>query len=68
MIFLFVLSFAVMISILWESAEFAGKVAGESHKDTMTDLIAGLAGALVIASYAGLRNDLMKSGKLSIWY
>lgn len=59
MIFLFVLSFAVMISALWESAEFAGKVIGalkaESNKDTMTDLIAGLTGALILASYAGLR-------------
>ena len=58
MLFLFVFSFAVMISALWESAEFAGKVIGalkaESNKDTMTDLIAGLAGALLIASYAGL--------------
>ncbi|MCM3791060.1 membrane-spanning protein [Domibacillus indicus] len=63
MIFLFALSFSVTISVLWESAEFAGAVIGflqgESNKDTMTDMLAGLTGALIIARYAGLRK---KSG------
>ncbi len=59
MIFLFALSFSVTISVLWESAEFAGTVIGflqgESNKDTMKDMMAGLTGALIVARYAGLR-------------
>lgn len=63
LIFLFALSFSVTISVLWESLEFAGKVIGflkeESNKDTMTDLLSGLMGALTTASYAWFRK---KSG------
>ncbi|WP_155894659.1 membrane-spanning protein [Bacillus sp. 37MA] len=65
MIFLFVLSFSVMISVLWESAEFTGAVIGalkeDSNKDTMTDLIMGLVGAVVVAIYAVLRKNLTKT-------
>lgn len=59
MIFLFVLTFAVTISALWESAEFLGAVMGfmeeDDNKDTMTDMLTGLAGAIVVACYAALR-------------
>ncbi|WP_052712191.1 hypothetical protein [Domibacillus indicus] len=59
MIFLFVFSFAMTINILWESAEFIGAVTGfmveDKNKDTMTDLLTGTAGGLVVACWAGFR-------------
>lgn len=59
LIFLFVLSSAVTSSVTWEIVEFAGSVMGilesDSNKDTMTDLMAGAAGGLVIAIYAVFR-------------
>ncbi|WP_050180469.1 hypothetical protein [Domibacillus robiginosus] len=59
MIFLFVWSFAVTFSVLWESAEFAGGVMGvmeeDSNRDTMTDMLTGAAGAIIVACYAALQ-------------
>ena len=59
MVFLFVFSFAVTGSVLWESAEFAGAVLGtmeeDNNRDTMTDLLMGVAGGIVSASYASLQ-------------
>jgi hypothetical protein len=59
MIFTFVLSFAVTGSVLWESAEFVGAVTGilqkDSNTDTMTDLLAGMAGGFLVAVYTGLQ-------------
>jgi hypothetical protein len=59
MIFTFILSFAVTASVLWESVEFIGTVTGimqgDSNTDTMTDLLAGMAGGFLIAVYTGLQ-------------
>lgn len=58
LLFLFVLSFAVFSSAIWEILEFTASVFGalkpDSQKDTMTDQIAGLSGALVVACYAAI--------------
>ncbi|OCA82888.1 hypothetical protein [Pseudobacillus wudalianchiensis] len=59
LIFIFVLSFAISSSVIWESIEFAGTIMGflesDSNKDTMTDLLAGMAGGIVAAVYALFR-------------
>lgn len=53
LLFLFVLSFSMFTSGIWEILEFAGselgKMEADSQKDTLTDLIGGLVGALVAA-------------------
>jgi drug/metabolite transporter (DMT)-like permease len=57
-LFLFVLSLAVLGSVLWEIYEFIGdetfthtmQLGG--NKDTMYDLLCGLAGGLLVAIYA----------------
>ncbi len=60
-IFLFVLSFAVTASVLWEIYEFAGDLfytetmQRGGNKDTMYDLLAGFAGGLLVAIYALLK-------------
>lgn len=61
MIFTFVFSFAVTGSAIWESIEFIGSVTTilkeDSGKDIMTDLLAGMAGACLIAVYVVLRKN-----------
>lgn len=61
MVFLFVFSFAVTGSVLWESAEFTGAVIGtmeeDNNRDTMTDLLMGVAGGIVAASYTVLQKE-----------
>ncbi|KIL72442.1 hypothetical protein [Bacillus badius] len=56
LIFLFVLSFSITSSVMWEGVEFVGTLIGalesDSNKDTMTDLFSGMAGALIVAGYA----------------
>ncbi|PLS17316.1 membrane-spanning protein [Bacillus sp. M6-12] len=57
-LFLFVLSLAVVSSVLWEIYEFVGDLFFThtmqlgGNKDTMYDLLAGMAGGLLIAIYA----------------
>jgi len=59
LLFLFVLSFAAFSSSIWEALEFAGSEFGsleeDSQKDTMTDMISGLAGALTVSLIAVIR-------------
>ena len=61
---LFVLSLAVLASVLWEVYEFVGDVfftdtmQKGGNKDTMVDLISGLAGGLVIAIYASIKKRI----------
>ncbi|CAH0344661.1 membrane-spanning protein [Bacillus sp. CECT 9360] len=58
LLYLFVLSLSIVSSVLWEIYEFVGdlwfthtmQLGG--NKDTMYDLIAGMAGGLLIAIYA----------------
>ncbi|PLT30515.1 membrane-spanning protein [Peribacillus deserti] len=63
LIFLFVLSLAIVASVVWEIYEFFGDLyytetmQRGGNKDTMYDLLAGFAGALIIASYAGFRKQ-----------
>ncbi|WP_052352780.1 hypothetical protein [Neobacillus dielmonensis] len=60
-IFLFVLSLGVLSSALWEIYEFLGDMTFThtmqrgGNKDTMLDLLCGLAGSLIIAFYAFIR-------------
>lgn len=59
LLFLFVLCFAVFSSSIWEALEFAGselgKMEADSQKDTMTDMISGLVGALTVATISVIR-------------
>ncbi|KKB44842.1 hypothetical protein [Bacillus thermotolerans] len=59
LLFLFVFSLAVAASALWESIEFLGTVMGalegDSNKDTITDMLWGMAGAFAVSVYAVLR-------------
>ncbi|MBM7691090.1 hypothetical protein JOC77_000495 [Peribacillus deserti] len=63
LIFLFVLSLALVASVLWEIYEFFGDLyytetmQRGGNKDTMYDLLSGFAGALAIASYALFRKQ-----------
>lgn len=61
LVFFFVFSFAVTGSVLWESAEFAGAVLGtmeeDNNRDTMTDLLMGVAGGIVSAIYASFKKE-----------
>lgn len=62
-LFLFVLSLAVLSSALWEIYEFLGDITFThtmqrgGNKDTMYDLLCGLAGGLVIAFYTLFRKQ-----------
>ncbi|WP_338752678.1 membrane-spanning protein [Bacillus sp. FJAT-52991] len=62
LIFLFVFTFAVTFSVLWESVEFIGTVMGilesDDNKDTMTDLLSSMAGGLIIAICAVFRKQI----------
>jgi len=64
LIFIFVLSFAVLSSTIWEILEFIGSQIGsmkaDSQKDTMTDQIAGFSGACIVAIYALIRKKARK--------
>lgn len=57
-LFLFVLSLAVLASVLWEIYEFVGDLTlthtmqRGGNKDTMVDLLCGFAGGLLIALYS----------------
>ncbi|WLV24582.1 hypothetical protein QR721_13210 [Aciduricibacillus chroicocephali] len=59
--FLFILSFSALGAVLWEIYEFSGDqffattMQGGGNFDTMTDMIAGVIGGLIVASYAGIR-------------
>ncbi|MEI2357972.1 membrane-spanning protein [Mesobacillus zeae] len=59
--FLFVLSLAVTSSVLWEIYEFAGDqfithtMQRGGNKDTMYDLLCGIAGGLAVAVYGIIR-------------
>ncbi|MFC3884808.1 hypothetical protein ACFOU2_15565 [Bacillus songklensis] len=61
LVFLFVLSFAVLGGVLWEIYEFSGDqffdmtMQGGGNTDTMIDLTADAAGGLVIAISAAIR-------------
>lgn len=60
-VFLFTLSFAILGGVIWEVYEFSSdqffglSLQGGGNKDTMTDLIADIAGGLVIAIWTGIR-------------
>lgn len=60
--FLFILSFSSLASALWEIYEFTGDLVAThtmqlgGNKDTMGDLLAGVAGGLAAALYAGWSN------------
>lgn len=60
-LFLFVLSLAVSLSVLWEIYEFVGDLTltdtmqRGGNKDTMLDLLCGLAGGLITAVYSLFR-------------
>ncbi|MCM3767824.1 membrane-spanning protein [Neobacillus niacini] len=60
---LFVLSLAVLASVLWEIYEFVGDVTFThtmqrgGNKDTMYDLLCGVAGGILVAIYAGVRKQ-----------
>jgi hypothetical protein len=60
-LFLFVLSLAVSLSVIWEIYEFVGDLTFTNtmqrggNKDTMYDLICGLGGGLIIAVYSLVR-------------
>lgn len=62
-IFLFVVSLAVVAGILWEVYEFLGDqfisntMQRGGNTDTMVDLLAGLAGGLLIAIYGAMRKQ-----------
>jgi Na+/melibiose symporter-like transporter len=62
-LFLFVLSLAVLASALWEIYEFIGDqtfthtMQRGGNKDTMYDLLCGVAGGLIIAVYARMRKQ-----------
>ncbi|WKB36425.1 hypothetical protein QS257_04740 [Terrilactibacillus sp. S3-3] len=60
-LFLFILSFSALCGVLWEVYEFScdqlfGTLMQENNTDTMTDLIAGLIGALIIALWTEIRS------------
>ncbi len=63
MIFLFVLSLSVFASVLWEIYEFVGDLTFTKtmqrggNKDTMYDLICGVAGGLLPAIYSLIRKQ-----------
>lgn len=62
-LFLFVLSLAVLASVLWEIYEFLGDLTFThtmqrgGNKDTMLDLLYGIAGGLLIALYTLFRKQ-----------
>lgn len=60
-LFLFILSFAAFCGVLWEIYEFScgglfGVIMQKDNTDTMTDLIAGMIGALMIALWTEIRS------------
>ncbi|CAH2714266.1 hypothetical protein BACCIP111895_01427 [Neobacillus rhizosphaerae] len=63
MLFLFTLSLAVLASVLWEIYEFVGDLTFAhtmqrgGNKDTMYDLLCGLAGGLIAALYSFVRKQ-----------
>ncbi|MGG3562434.1 membrane-spanning protein [Neobacillus rhizosphaerae] len=63
-LFLFVLSLAVLASVIWEVYEFLGDLTPITHTmqrggntDTMLDLLYGLAGGLIMAIYSFVRKQ-----------
>lgn len=59
--FLFILSFAALCGVLWEIYEFNcdqlfGALMQKDNTDTMTDLIAGLIGALIVALWTEIKS------------
>ncbi|CAH2714267.1 hypothetical protein BACCIP111895_01428 [Neobacillus rhizosphaerae] len=60
-VFWFTLSFAALGGVLWEIYEFTCDqffgmtLQGGGNKDTMTDLVAGTVGGLIIAVWSGVR-------------
>ncbi|MCH6269328.1 MULTISPECIES: membrane-spanning protein [Neobacillus] len=62
-LFLFVLSLSVLASALWEIYEFLGDITFThtmqrgGNKDTMLDLLFGLAGGILVAVYAKVRKQ-----------
>lgn len=68
-LFLFVVSFSVTSGVLWEIYEFLGDLTFThtmqrgGNTDTMTDLIMGTVGGLVIAIWTVLRTKLKKQPK-----
>ncbi|HJV31993.1 MAG TPA: membrane-spanning protein, partial [Bacillales bacterium] len=60
-LFLFVLSLAVTASVLWEVYEFLGDqffthtMQRGGNKDTMLDLLYGMAGGILIAIYSSIK-------------
>lgn len=63
-VFLFTLSFAALGGVLWEVYEFSSDqffgmtLQGGGNKDTMTDLVADIAGGLIIAIWTGIRTKM----------
>lgn len=60
-LFLFILSFSALCGLLWETYEFSsdqlfGTVMQADNTDTMTDLISGMIGALIIALWTKVRS------------
>lgn len=62
-LFLFVLSLAVLASVLWESYEFLGDITFThtmqrgGNTDTMYDLLCGVAGGLLVSIYCLVRKQ-----------
>lgn len=60
-LFLYILSFSTLGAVLWEIYEFSGdtffnmSLQGGGNKDTMTDLIAGTIGGLIIAAWSAYK-------------
>ncbi|SNZ15738.1 hypothetical protein SAMN05421503_2735 [Terribacillus aidingensis] len=69
-IFLFVLGIAALGSAIWECIEFIGDMTVTSvmqrsgNKDTMTDLIAGLIGGVIIGILALFRNKPLEGKRI----
>ncbi|MDY0404215.1 hypothetical protein P5G51_001250 [Virgibacillus sp. 179-BFC.A HS] len=63
-VFLFVLGIGALGGVLWEFYEFTGDqffhmtMQGGGNFDTMTDLLAGMLGTLIVASYSGIRTKM----------
>ncbi|WHY75601.1 membrane-spanning protein [Neobacillus sp. WH10] len=62
-LFLFVLSLSVFASVIWEAYEFIGDLTVTKtmqrggNKDTMYDLLCGVAGGLIISIYSMIRKQ-----------
>jgi hypothetical protein len=67
---IFVLSLAVLASVLWEIYEFIGDLTFTNimqlggNKDTMYDLICGFIGGLLVAIFAFFRKQKVREGKI----